>query len=309
MRAISWVLLAFCTLMLLILPLWWPDDLARAKVSPFLWYTANNLKHINYPAIFALFCALLLVGSQATDKFLMTREFKGLVSDRQFVEAYADVIENCLKTMHAAGEMDEAQLVHARRQILHGIRLVVHHYYNKAEKLEINACYMVAYPVTKLPAGVEAKIKFKDRKRLLNTYGHVLELEMSAEDHPDLPRDFAIPVEDPLDRNMAHRLLPGAPTAFAKNIVCVVDDTDRLRHYFDHDGSHVDREVVKEELDFFDQQRFKSFASLPIEHEGILKGVLNLQSAQTNIFGRNHRDQEVVTKLLSPLKTALGVLI
>lgn len=291
------------------LPIWWPEYLARAKTYPYLWFLDNGVRHFNYPAFLALFCAVSLFVSQAADKTLMTREFKGFVSDREFIEAYAGAVESCIKTMHAASGMNEDQLKHARKQILHAIRLVVHHYYDKAEKLDINACYMAAYPIADVPDGIEGRLKFRDKKRLLATYGYVLDLVMWADDHGDLPCDFAIPVEDEKSSNFSLRLLPGAPSAFVKNIVCVVEDTRKISSYFETEGRYVDREVVAEELEFFKTQRFRSFASLPLQDEGEKKGVLNLQSGKVNIFGRKNRDQAVVTKLLHPLQTALYELI
>jgi hypothetical protein len=311
LRYLLWTIQAVGALLFLFLPLWAPDSLALAKQYPYLWFYVGDVKHYNFPALLALVGGVMAVFSQIADKRLMALEFKGVVSDREFVEAYSGVLDSCMLAMKASSGMNAEQLVHARRQVLHGIRLVVAHYYDKAEKLDINACYMVAHPANSAPVGIEKRLKFWDKRRRLDTYGHFLDLVLWAEDHGELPKEFAIPVEKVDEPNMSLRQLPGAPAAFAMNRVYVVEDTRKLKRYFEEEAQYVDREIVGQELDFFASQKFRSFASLPLGDDdgGEMKGVLNLQSGRTSIFGKNNCDQEVVTKLLKPLLTALRALI
>jgi hypothetical protein len=311
LRYFWWIVQAVGALLFLFLPLWSPESLALAKHYPFLWFYQGQDRHFNLPALLALVGGAMVVISQLADKNLMALEFKGVVTDREFVEAYSEVLESCILLTKTAVGMDEGQLIYARGRILHGIRLVVHHYYDKSEDLDINACYMIAYPAAAAPSGVEKWLKFRDKLRTLDSYGHFLELALWAEDHGDLPRpgEFVLPVEKEGEPNMHLKLLPGAPAAFAMNRVCVIRDTRNLKKYFDEEGKYVNREIVKEELDFFDSQKFRSFASLPLENGGQKKGVVNLQSGRTCIFGKNDCDQNVVTNLLKPLMTALHGLI
>jgi hypothetical protein len=292
-----------------ILPIWLSDDLSRAKAYPYLWYWIGKERHLNYAAYCFVIGFVFLVVAQIADKKLMATEMKGLVSDREFLEAYCKTVESSILTVRAADGMSPAELIRARRLILQGICLVVHQYHDKSPHLNINACYMVAYPTTSAPAGIESRLKFKEDDRLLSSYAHVLDLTLWAEDRNELPKELALPVEDPSDPNKRLRLLPGAPAAYALDQVCAIADTRDLKQYFENGGRFVDREIARQQTDFFEKQGFRSFASFPLNHDGVIRGVLNVQSARPFILGRESEHENMVTELLRPLRTAMAILI
>jgi hypothetical protein len=290
-------------------PVWWSDDVVRAKAYPYLWYWVGKDRHLNYAATFFILGFAILVIAQIFEKKRMATEMKGVVTDREFINQHSQVVDAAIKAVAAMDGMSAEELTRARKQILRGICLVVQQYYDKSPRLEINACYMLAYPAANVPNGIDARLKFTVRDRELRTYQYVLDLILWAVDQIDLPQQLALPVEDASDPEKKFSLLPGAPAAFALNKVCEVADTHSLDEYFENEGRYVDRLVIRQLVDFLKVQGYRSFASFPLGYKDCKKGVLNVQSARPFIFGRESQHEMMVTQLLQPLRTALAILI
>lgn len=263
--------------------------------------------------MFVLLGFVLSVLMQVIDKKLIAsevaKELKGVVSDREFLEAYSAAVSSTIETIHASSGMNSQELERARKQVLRGIRAIVDYYYDKSDDFRINACYMLAYPTTRMPPGVEKRLQFKQKTRPIANYAYVLDLVMWAEDRSDLPKELAIPVEDPSDDETRLGLLPGAPQAFAMGEIVVVQDTHNLGNYFRDQGRYVDPKVKEDQLQFFTRYNFRSFACFPLEHEGSKKGVLTIQSNEPHIFGKNNQHQKLVSDLLKPMRDSLTILI
>jgi hypothetical protein len=167
---------------------------------------------------------------------------------------------------------------------------------------------MLGYPVASAPPDIESRLRFKEKKRALSSYSHVLDLILWAENKPELPTALALPVEDPSDSVTRFKLLPGAPYAYAFDRIATIQDTAQLDSYFKTEGKYVDVAVKEEQLYYFREYSFKSFAALPINSGGDKVGVLNVQSNKTNLMGTTNENQKLVTDLLDPLKQALTLL-
>jgi hypothetical protein len=310
MRYYAWFAQIVGTVALVLIPAGWPENIGRAKAYPFLFFFRDdNGLHANLPMLGILLGAMFLIAGQiALMSSEMSRGLKGIVSDREFLEAYSATVTASLETVYVAHALSPEQLEYAQSKILKGIALIVHHYYDKADSLEINACYMLAYPTADLPPGI-GTIRFKEKTRPIGSYAYVLDLVLWGDPHDDLPQELAIPVENVGDPDLRLKLLPGAPATFALERTMVVQDTTDLKGYFQTEGRNVDRIVQEEQLDFFEKQGFRSFASFLLENQGKKIGVLNVQSNRARIFGRKNRHQKLVTELLEPLIKALSLLI
>ncbi len=317
MRLRIWVLAGqlIGTVLVVLVPLVWSDSFLKIKSSsfPYVWYWEGNQRNPNFPAIFLILGLILSVVMQITDKKLIALEVaknvKGVVTEREFLEAYSATVSSTIESVRASSGMNPEQLEHARKKVLKGIRAIVDYYYDKSEDLKINACYMLAYPTTFMPIGIEERLDFREKQRLITTYAHVLDLVMWAEDHIDLPKKLAIPVENPDEDELRFKLLPGAPRAFAMGETIVVPDTRDLDEYFKNQGKYVDAKVRERQLQFFKDHNFRSFVSFVLEHDAIKKGVLNVQSNEPFIFGKDNEHQKLVTELLRPMKDSLAILL
>jgi hypothetical protein len=295
-----------------VIPLLWTDELALAKHAPFFWHWKDGGFQLNLPLSTMFLAVFLLVVLQVYDKRQeagqLMKQAKGVVGDREFIEAYARAVKDSINAAYLAHGMNQEQRIAAQKDILKSIRSIVHKFYDDKQDLEINACLMVAYTIASAPSDIESRLRFKEKKRELRSYSYVLDLILWAENKPELPLEFALPVENASDTGDRFKLLPGAPYAFALERAAVISDTSALGDYFNNDGKYVDVAVKEEQMLYFQTYRFKSFAALPMKREGEMVGVLNVQSNKVNIMGNGNENQKLVTDLLDPLKQALTLL-
>jgi GAF domain-containing protein len=230
------------------------------------------------------------------------RKAKAISNDRDFVERYANAVGDSVRAAYLAHGMNATELDDAKRTVLRAISSIVLGYHQSPDALDINANYMRAYEAGAVAPGVAAAVRFKHSFRAVDTFGHILNLELWAHERPGLVRPFALPVE----ADDQHRLLPGAPYAFAMDQVAVVNTRD-IGSYFQEKGTRLDEEIRGLLQNYFSEQDFKSFVSIPMKHQGKKIGVLNVQSNVAPIF--QPADQKLVIDLLSPLQQALTLLV
>jgi hypothetical protein len=315
MRYLIWACQFVLLASLGVIPLLWTDDLAVAKRYPFLFFWKDGSFHLNVPLTVMALVVLLLVLLQVYEKkreaqeaARLARQAKELVGDREFIEAYASAVKDSINAAYLAHGMRHEQRIAAQADVLKSIRSIVRKFYDDKQDLEINACLMLAYSIASAPGDIESRLRFKEKKRDLRSYSHVLDLVLWAEDRPDLPKALALPVDDPCDPEARFKVLPGAPYAFAFDRPAVIQDTSDLDSYFNNQGKYIDLAVRQEQMLYFGAYSFKSFASLPVKREGEKIGVLNVQSNKVNIMGEGNENGKLVTDLLDPLKQALALL-
>ncbi len=218
-----------------------------------------------------------------------------VISDREFLAAYAAMIGSSMDIMAFAHNMTVEQLRHAERSVLRGIALIVYHFYGGTDSSEIRTSYMRVHAASALPPEVWAEARFVAHGRPLDSYEYVLELVLWVDTQVDIPKGLlAVPVERILDPRARHRLLPGAAAAFALGMVSVIEDTRNLSTYFQDEGRYVDQSVVREQLKFFESHRIRSFAAVPLNYQGKRLGVLNVEANEPGLFGPDNEYQEVI---------------
>ena len=321
-RLYAWIPQFIGTLLFVCVPLLWPEQFLKAREYPFFWYVDKQSQpHANFPAIFVALGIAITIAAQIFDKTIMSKELsadlakeiKGIVSDRRFMEAYSVTVSSIMQVTKTVNGMTPAQMAETQKDILQGICLVIQHYYDKARELGVNACWMLAHPINSLPNGIEQRLKFHDKARDIRTYASILDLQVWAEDEPDLPSKLALPVEDPSDDDYRFRMLPGAPASLAYNRVTVLPDTHDvdgyLKEYFETDGKNVNPTVRAAQVQFFREHGFRSFACFPLAGANGTRGVLNVHTRKPYIFGPHNENEQLVTDLLEPIRTGLNIFI
>lgn len=308
MKVLSWTLQVIATILILGIPVLWPEQIALMKISPYVAYSAGGSWHPNWTLVGFVASGALLILGQWTEKRTAAREQKAVSDDRVLMEAYAAAVKDSIQSAAVAHAMGSADRVTAQRKILSAAANVVSLYYGREPGLEINACQMLAYPVSKAPPdAIDRARKFVEGGRHIEDYEYILDLDVWAKDCE--PKHLSLPVENTSDQNMQLKLLPGAPAAFALRTVQIVSSTDDIASYFNEPsglGRNLDGVAKEAQLAFFRKQAFKSFVSIPIEMDDTVLGVLNVQSNKLHILGPKNKYKDPVTNLLEPFRHALA---
>jgi hypothetical protein len=156
-----------------------------------------------------------------------------------------------------------------------------------AGNVKVEASLMVAVypPPSDLP---ETSVHFLHRGRSLSTYSGVLIVDAYSSSLVPLPY-----LRLPIDKGQ--HLLPGAPTACERGVVCI-DDTLALT-WADHKG--IDQELQATVEKYFHEQRatLRTMICIPIKGPQKVLGVVNIHSSTPNLF----RDSaELVNQVLEP---------
>jgi hypothetical protein len=155
------------------------------------------------------------------------------------------------------------------------------------------------------------RIKFLGFGRDLDSYAHALDVVQWSDTNPQFV-PIAIPVEDENSPEGIKRLLPGAPTAFARGEDVVVSDTHNLR---EHAGSDVEVDLLRKEQEYFDSKRIRSMACLLLHEASDKKqnqnriGVLNIHSEKVDILGTTKQEQLTILQSLEHYRVALEYLL
>lgn len=172
---------------------------------------------------------------------------------------------------------------------------------------------MVAYKVNKIPAEVRERLRFVGIGREdLKSYKHVLDVELWSDDENPFFTPIAIPVEDENSQRGMKKILPGAPTAFAKGDDVVISDTADLAG---HCGTDLESDVRKEEHEYFESRKIRSMACLVLHKPRDKKlsenrmGVLNIHSDRVDGFGTTKQEQITIIQGLAHYRAALEFLL
>lgn len=312
--------IAFATANILV-PIWYMEKILIAKNWPYV--IDQHTGSLNRPFILLLASVILYYSSEYYEGRLSRRELRrereGNIARREFLDRWVAGVCTAMDSVSEEQVLTVAQRADAIREILKAVRAIVGGFYDDISDLLINANYMKAYnpPQRNDPLYSRAR-QFVEDDREPAVYFRFLDLKQWAEPEGQVVA-FALPVEDPNHQVNKYRMLPGAPYAFAFNIIQVIPDTQELDWYFGEDrpGRNVSRVIRLAQEEYFrdNRNRLKSFASLPIiyrenakERERVdgVKGVLNVQSNQTHIFGRDNEHKPVLAVLLRPFQVALG---
>jgi hypothetical protein len=161
---------------------------------------------------------------------------------------------------------------------------------------------MIAYDREKLPPALNNKIKFTygDGSR----YTHYLAITAYAEE--DGKEDFVLPIEDVTELSTAiHRSLPGAPLAFLRKNLEVVDDTRTIDY-----AKGLPQNLRKELVEYFRTKKFKSFGCVTITGPGAAQlGILVIESDKKYVFGKSAKSRSELNQLLQPFALSMASLI
>jgi hypothetical protein len=119
----------------------------------------------------------------------------------------------------------------------------------------------------------------------------------------DDERSTSLLLPIPPDRNQ-EKALPGAPLAFLKGTAEIVDDTRAVTF-----PAGLPEGVRQAQIQYFNQHRFRSFASLCVVAKGRVVGVANVESDSTCVFGTTDEDKAYLTNCLLPFCSAFGILL
>ncbi len=298
------------TLLILLIPVLWPDKLALLKVSPFIAYRSGDSWVPNWAVIVFLLGVILIIHGQWSGERSAAKEQRKVSDDLDLMASYAAAVKDSISSASLAHGMKSEERLSAQIDILKTIASILYLYYGKQLDLDINACQMLAYAVANAPADVAERAKqFIESGRNLDSYAHVLDLTVWAENGQ--PKQLSLPVEDPTTDARRLKLLPGAPAAFALRKVQIIESTDDIKSYFGPNGPgrNLDGVVREAQITFFSKQGFKSFVSIPIGTNDNPLGVVNVQSNRPHILGRRNKHKRPVMNLLEPLLYALQLLI
>jgi hypothetical protein len=186
------------------------------------------------------------------------------------------------------------------QQILEHICLIVQAYMKADVHPKLNANVMVAIPAAEAGEAEWKLTQFAYLER--NQYSHLLMLRHYA--YYKGKEHFALPVEDPVVvPQWKNTVLLGAPEAFLRQQSLVVR-TQRLDF-----AKQVPQNVRQAIRNYFDtKEGFRSFACLPVPGEGILRGIVNVESDQEHIFQESENVQSEIARVLQPFCALLGLI-
>jgi len=127
-------------------------------------------------------------------------------------------------------------------------------------------------------------------------------LELTIYDSGVVPANFSLPLVVRPGANS--HALPGAPAALAYSKAVIVDDTHDLEI-----SKEIPAAIRSQIKDYFEQQQFRSFASLPVVAGGRAVGVLNVESTELEVFGSTIEQQNALSLRMFPFCAALGILL
>lgn len=148
----------------------------------------------------------------------------------------------------------------------------------------------------------KSSVRFWDVNRGLQACDNVLHLTCWAEE-PENWQPFVLPIDKDDDY-----LLPGAPRACAEKQMQIVSDTDEL---WNNDVAKHAITVKRELRDYCEsnEQSLRSFFCLPLESEGRIIGILNVQSKSRDILGIDKEHSDDLELCLRPFCALLVSLL
>jgi len=238
------------------------------------------------------------------EKTLSRKEEEGTVRKR-FLPVFAKQISYSMAAVHSLGNSPSRKDLETTMiqllKIIKGIALEYHHE-EKPDPDSINVNVMVAYERAKLPPDLFNKVRFLHGNS--TRYTHYLAITAYAEE--DGKEDFVLPVEDPSElASVIQRSLPGAPLAFLRKSMEVIDATREIEY-----AKGIPPNLKKELTAYFRTKKFRSFGCVTITGPGAVQlGILVIESDKKYVFGKSARSKTELNQLLQPFALSMASLI
>ena len=246
---------------------------------------------------------VLILFSQVWERRPKAQEERAQAS---FYENHIDSLRKAIINLEFLDQTSEEQLNDFIRNLLTAITSVVYSYYDDTERkvAGLNANYMLAVPVTAEMTDADfSGMHFKEKVRTIQTYSHILVMEMRDIDGDGVPDPFALPVDKADDR-----LLFGTPWAFKKGDIRIIRDTKNQKE--------LDKLLKRQPGDIKDEVReyfriwgdkVRSVVSIPLGEGNNKLGVLNIHSCRPTLFGASEEDKEQILSFVMPFCDILTI--
>jgi hypothetical protein len=247
---------------------------------------------------------ILLAISQLIEKLITTNKNKKNITGENFLREYTTILTQAFSLAPDVSSMTQDEIQTAQNLVLKFISDFVKSYFGNISGLKVSVNLMTRKEVKDYSeSDFFQKVSFVDPGRLPSSYECVLLIVQSSSPLTNVPQDFALPVDKD-----EHRLFFGAPRAFVTGKNSIIDD---IINNSINDLLQGQPHVVATKIrDFFTKMEYKSFASIPLRtSKGKIIGVVNIQSNQPYVFGRNGEEADEIKNYINPFFIILTALI
>jgi hypothetical protein len=272
----------------------------------------SNSTKTNFIIIAVLVAAFSTV--QLVEKVMRIKQDRSEIIGVTFLNQYTKILTDAFAIVPDISIMNEEQIGKSQRDLLKFIAQFCKLYYEDKADLEISANLMIRREVSsyKDDSGVfnrdvfNRDVHFVDENTKNDGYMCVLEIVQSSIElaQGGIPNKFALPVHKRTNEEFF-----GAPKAFVENKVDIISDVQNTEVLDGLLRGHPSVIVERIKI-FFRTIKYRSFASIPlVTTKGKTLGVINIQSNQPDIFGKNKKHQGEIISYLNPVILLLTALI
>jgi potassium channel LctB len=243
-----------------------------------------------------------LLGRQQQDR--QAKFFTG------FQSIYFEALTDHQAAVNSLGELPASAHEELKRSLLGTIASLVKLQYEPSPTARVNANWMRFYYGAEAPESALLLARefsaspFRSPAAAMRSVWGILVIEDWDERPPQMPGkgELALPVYDPGDPDHAGGQLPGAPQAAVSHTgYVIVSDSSRvsLDNQDEAVRSRLERYFAESAPDL------RSFASVRIDVEGELFGVINVQSNETDLCGTSPEVHALLVDMIRPFATYL----
>jgi hypothetical protein len=225
-------------------------------------------------------------------------------------ERYLDSLNKYAEVIKSIKGLDEEEYIDLQRDLLNTVATLVTIQYEPVPTAKVSANWMRLYPGQTAPDdAIRAAQDFVHpgfrNKEAMKTLWGILVLREWNEKPLNMPGrgELALPVYDPEDADQLKMQLHGAPQAVANaEGYIVVSDSTRL------DFSNHEESIKRKFESYFQDhaEELRSFASVRMEYDKKIWGVINVQSSETELCGTTPDIQRIVVDMVRPFATYLA---